>query len=286
METASIEQVLDRLACTSDGAQFALRSTELAAELYENHLVHAFLAREAALDDERQGLGCVVARDSLRVAETKRGSLILSIQRPTVRPASVVEADRHTTLLNLGPHEMIVERFSILGEGRNDLFPSDRRLAPPLRLCLRPGESIVALAGEDILEIVPPRSSETISLAAWILSPQTQRFLWEYDRQSGEPVSFCNASQDETRLQYALKFLAMLEGDEQTPQIVGALVSHENHAVRWDAVRALLGIDPAHGKRALRNAMNDAHPHVAAAARKTWNANQEVLEQLEEAAWQ
>ncbi len=94
-----------------------------------------------------------------------------------------MEAGRHTTLVNLGPGSLDVLVYRTVDTEKSD--PGlGRQLLSPIFRTLAPGEVVAALAGQEIIDIIP--TEETV--VAWILSRPTHRVRWEYDRQTGASI--------------------------------------------------------------------------------------------------
>jgi HEAT repeat protein len=70
------------------------------------------------------------------------------------------------------------------------------------------------------------------------------------------------------RIDIAMRLLAV-SGDPSTVPFLVPVAGHEDHFLRWNAVRSVMALDPETGMRLLRSAADDCHPHVRDAARRS-----------------
>lgn len=150
---------------------FAVRSHSVAATLFHEGLADHMLP--------------CWNTDSVEIARASSASVVLARYRAGhARPPRLVESDRHTTLLNLGPGslDVLIYRTVQVESGTG----SRRQLLGPIFRTLTQGEVLAAIAGQEIIDVIP--AEETV--VAWILSKPTHGALWEYDRQTG----FCTGS--------------------------------------------------------------------------------------------
>jgi hypothetical protein len=172
-----LHEILGSLPTDGDPTVFAVRSHAAAAALYSEGLA-------TQLRSDWNPDPFFVATDSIEAARTSAASLVLARYRVGhARSATLVEADRHTTLLNLGPGSLDVLVYRTVDAERGDPHLGRQLLSPVFRT-LAPGEVVAALAGQEIIDIIP--TGETV--VAWILSRPTRRGRWEYDRQTGASI--------------------------------------------------------------------------------------------------
>ncbi len=172
-----LHEILGSLPTDGDPTVFAVRSHAAAAALYSEGL--ATQLRSDWNPDLFFG-----ATDSIEAARTSGASLVLARYRVGhARAATLVEADRHTTLLNLGPGSLDVLVYRTVDTEKGDRR-FGRQLLSPIFRTLAPGEVVAALAGQEIIDIIP--TEETVG--AWILSRPIHSVRWEYDRQTGASI--------------------------------------------------------------------------------------------------
>lgn len=172
-----LHEILESLPADGDPTVFAVRSHTAAAALFSEGL-----ATRLRADWNPEPF--FVATESIEAARTSAASLVLARYRVGhARAATLVEAGRHTTLVNLGPGSLDVLVYRTVDTEKSD--PGlGRQLLSPIFRTLAPGEVVAALAGQEIIDIIP--TEETV--VAWILSRPTHRVRWEYDRQTGASI--------------------------------------------------------------------------------------------------
>ena len=72
--------------------------------------------------------------------------------------------------------------------------------------------------------------------------------------------------------------LTALDHTEAVP-VIAALYDHPDHFVRWSAVCGVMDLDPSQGARLVHRALQDAHPHVRRAARRSLDRYEASLSQ-------
>ena len=163
-----------------------------------------------------------------------------------------------------GASPIVFEVFEQPCPDPNDVFDRSRHLQPLGTEILQPGAARRFRAAADIARILP----NGIPAVMLILSSATiAPIRWEYDLATLSPVKAIAGYPTSSRLEYTAKLLAEV-GDKTSIQPLKSLMQHEDHFVRWAAVRAIVSLDYAEGVASLHDALQDPHPHVRNAARK------------------
>ncbi|MGW8142511.1 HEAT repeat domain-containing protein [Sphingomonas zeae] len=93
-------------------------------------------------------------------------------------------------------------------------------------------------------------------------------YEWSFDRATLRPVGHTTLRLPETNLCGILDLLAMA-GNGETIDLIEPLAFHELHFLRWRAVQAVGALDAERGFRLVQRAVDDPHPAVREAARRT-----------------
>jgi hypothetical protein len=168
-----LHEILESLPSDAKATEFAVRSHAAAAALYSEGLANL-------IHHHWSSAPSFVAVDSVEVAATQSASLVVARYRSGhVRTATLIESDRHSTLLNLGPGSLDVLVYRTVDTEKYGAH-SQRQLLGPIFRTIGVGEVLAALAGQEIIDVIP--TEETV--VAWILSRRIRGVIWEYDRQT------------------------------------------------------------------------------------------------------
>lgn len=176
---------------------------------------------------------------------------------------------RHRLFGALGPGALRVDRYRHEDEHPADFFDRAVRITRRGEEELAAGSYLRLEAFRDIVEIKP---AAEVRLALVLSSAPVSTIRWSYDRSTLEPRECATATLNENHLSHAMWALVQL-GHPRAAEAIAGLYEHPAHYLRWDAVRALMEVDPERGMELLQRAATDPHPHVRRAA-------QRALEQL------
>ena len=133
---------------------------------------------------------------------------------------------------------------------------------------IEPGDVVTFNAPNEIIEFDKAAKNEpTILFIDNLMHPKP--LVWLFDRKTKMPQKVISADHNASQAEV---FLALLT---ETNFIGGAVAvrkifkENKHHFVRWSAVKCLLRINPDLGISALKEAINDPHPHVRNSARAT-----------------
>ena len=103
----------------------------------------------------------------------------------------------------------------------------------------------------------------TIFVKEWMLN-----YSWEYDAKTLAPVRVVLTNLTIGRLMTSLKIIGINQYLD-SKEILIKLTNHDEHCIRWEAVRSLINIDFEEGKKVLNSMLHDKHPEVRNAAKKS-----------------
>lgn len=200
----------------------------------------------------------VLATPELRV----RGRIVQP-DAPTSRIVSGLT--RHTLVGNAGTATFVVRRFRQPHPEPNDVFDPTKKLETLGDTALEPGEAIALRAAVDAYDIVAQDAAAIALIAA---SPYMVDLEWHYERATLRPKRLEPVRNSWLRLRELLRFGEALGA----PDLIGALealIPHPSHFIRWSAARLAMGLSPERGTEVMRALVDDPHPQLQAAARKT-----------------
>ncbi|NEQ79293.1 MAG: HEAT repeat domain-containing protein [Moorea sp. SIO2I5] len=129
---------------------------------------------------------------------------------------------------------------------------------------VEPGHIARFFAARDVYIMLPMQKPVILLILA---SATVASLYWEYDRETLRPIRAISASHNASRLQYTAYMLSEI-GNQNSVAPLQDLMEHEDHFVRWAAVRAIMKIDFYDGLKMLDIVRHDPHPHVRNAASK------------------
>jgi HEAT repeat protein len=137
-----------------------------------------------------------------------------------------------------------------------------KKLVSRGRVTVPPGAILRRRAGVDVSRFLFTGSPVVaVVMCSRLIVP----LRYEYDVDTLEHRRTVAGAIRSSRMEFATKLLAQIGDESSLPQL-SALARHEDHFVRWAAIRATAAIDPARGLRALRDALSDPHPQIVSAA--------------------
>jgi hypothetical protein len=136
------------------------------------------------------------------------------------------------------------------------------------------GEELIAIVSPGDVLILPATMGVRLifsEIPAWMLrvtqSPSKQ-FMWQYEMSAKRPVrSICSETKT-TRLELTLKLLAQC--GSSNVEVIAPLLEHPSHHIRWQAATTLAVLNEKAGWSAIESMKRDSHPHVRAAAERSF----------------
>jgi len=149
----------------------------------------------------------------------------------------------------------------------NEIFDPSRRLINKGTRHLQSGEALSLRAGYDIFRLQGTNASPIVLLT--FSTDFVLRLRWEYDPATLLPTRIIAADPMSSRLEFACKMLAQFASQSSVGPLKNLVQNHPDHFVRWSALKNLLDLNFQEGVELLQQALNDPHPHVRNAARKS-----------------
>jgi hypothetical protein len=196
--------------------------------------------------------------------------LILLDQQRT-RPHRTYDIVENYMLCMLGPGPVELELFHQPSPFPHDVLDRSKRLIPGARTQLEPGAIYPLRAAEDVPLLL---STGRPSLLVSFNSRPVLNICWEYVLDTLLPDKMIAAQPTSCRLEQATWVLAEMKDSSAIPAL-GGLLEHEQHHVRWAAIRAVMRLDQMAGMKLLRQALGDPHPYIRNAALRAlekWDA--------------
>jgi hypothetical protein len=171
----------------------------------------------------------------------------------------------HNLTANIGPGSVLIERWKQNWDGPAEVLDRTRRLIPCPSQVLEPGAHVRFEAHRDVART---GVGEGAAVVIALTRMQATRMRWVYDAFTLLPVHAEAADSTAARIEYAIALLAALDHTEAVP-VIAALYDHPDHFVRWSAVCRVMDLDPSEGVHLVHRALQDPHPHVRRAARRS-----------------
>ena len=234
-------------------------------DLVASDVVEAFLLRELNAIASNHFYFLPGASDfHAPLAESSAYSLLIRWLAPeSVVSVPVSTLTEHLLLAAWGS-SVDVERFALEPPFRIDVFDRSRRLVPLGTTELEPGTVARFRSPAETFRLRLQRPSVLIQLQ----SRPTVPLRWVFHPETLEPVRAAAVSLSSSRLQFTCHTLAALGSPTSIPALT-TLTAHPEHYVRWAAIQSICSISQSDGIECLRRALDDDHPHVRNAARKT-----------------
>ncbi|WP_414517059.1 HEAT repeat domain-containing protein [Nostoc sp. PCC 9305] len=146
-----------------------------------------------------------------------------------------------------------------------EIFDRKKRVVDKGSRILESGDVGLFRAPVDIFRVRPP---EKPLILVVFTSKTVAPLLWEYDSSTLFPTRAISADFLSSRLEYTAWMLSEL-GDDTSIPALKTLLEHEDHYVRWAAIRSVARLDFTQGVNLLHTALEDPHPHIRNAARRS-----------------
>jgi hypothetical protein len=205
------------------------------------------------------------------IALGNKCSLWLKILEPDMKLSDKLFSATENMMVGLvefsGSGVVNMEEFEQPAPFPNDLPENQSKLLAGSKTQIRIGEVYDIRAAADIFRIVSVSAPVILlTLATTSLVP----IRWEYDRNTLLPKRAMTISSNSSRLSYVANLLGEI-GNENSIPVLKALISNENHFVRWAVVQNVYRLDQKEGMNLIQACLSDHHPHVRNAAQKSLN---------------
>ena len=157
-----------------------------------------------------------------------------------------------------------VETFTLEEPYRIEVFDRSKALTRTGSSQLAPGTVARLRAPSQAFRL----RLERPALLIQFMSATTEPLRWVFHPESLQAVRAVSASLKSSRLQFTCHTLAAL-GSPSSVAPMRSLMNHPDHYVRWAAVQNICTLSREDGIECLQQAIEDPHPHVRNAARRT-----------------
>lgn len=189
--------------------------------------------------------------------------LTFSLLEESNRP-ELVSFSNDMILCNLGPGNLMVELYET-AQKNNIIFDKNDKPIFKQKITLAPKDCISVKANLNIVKMVD--MTEELLLIS-LASTESHGLMWHYDAKSLEPLYYSASNIQDSRIQNAISIL-LNTGDVESIPTLKTLAKSHRHFIRWDAIKAVIALDPKEGYELLLDAKNDPHPYVSFAANDT-----------------
>ena len=163
--------------------------------------------------------------------------------------------------LNTG---ITADRYGLPTAFRNDVFDPSCRLEPAGTTSAIRGQLLRLETDRYAYDFHIPQPLAVLRFTSSALRP----LEWLFSRSSLLAWQANDAELSSTQLRVAAYVLGKIAHHTSVPPLK-RLASHPHHAVRWAAIQNLGRLSRSEALTKIREAVNDAHPHVRRAAQKT-----------------
>lgn len=167
----------------------------------------------------------------------------------------------HMMVAVSGMKSLIVNQYVLPGGVDKAIFDPHLQLAEPVRHVHVPGAVTVIDSRRDVVDAIIDGPVLAIKFSSTIHEP----LQWAFSRETRQASQAIAADPVDSDLVTMAQALGAMERAAATPALID-LARHPRHFVRWAALQALARVAPECALIQLREAVNDVHPHVRAAA--------------------
>lgn len=248
--------------------QALLRSGAIAARL-RNELSDVIADGEKALWWEEWNRGNLWSRHGLLLLAGPGWSLHLS--RYTNSSTGIFTLTQYACM-GLAAGSLSLSTYSTADGYRNAYFDLEQRVRLDRKVVLGVGDAEGLSAGDCAFEVDVPAPSIVLLL----LSDSVADLQWRFDLDTLRAESCISARLADSELVGIGRAMAAMDV-EQAPSVLLELSRHPRHFVRWSAMQHLARVDRDAAFQRIREALDDEHDDIRAAAARTLAAAQASL---------
>jgi len=156
---------------------------------------------------------------------------------------------------------VMLQRFALPAEWRNDIFAEGVRLQPTSEVTLFRGAMVRVDGAREVLQF---RAVAPVVLGK-LVGPLCMVQRWVFDPVSLRALRVECADERIDALRQAVEVLRSMGSPHSATGLL-CMTHHRAHFLRWEAIRALMYVDRDAGMRRLQAAVADRHPDVRIAA--------------------
>lgn len=189
-------------------------------------------------------------------------SLGISILHAT--PPHLLNAVSNAAYIVIGPAPFEYAMYKLPPHLQREVFDPAIRPTSAGKHVLRPGQTLRISSGVDLIDW----HVTTPVILLRLISAPTESIQWTFRKNPIRPWFVASVDPGATQLSALCAYFSAAH-DAVAATSIADLRLHRNHQVRWEAAQALWKIDRNLGLDALRERLNDTHPHVRNAAIRT-----------------
>jgi len=174
---------------------------------------------------------------------------------------------RAFTIANYGKREINFQRYRFNSKHGVTVFDKNCKLRLVANEKIEPREVITFREPNEIIEFEQIEVNRPTLLFVENLR-DTKSLTWLFDRKSKTSVKAISANSNASKTEVLLALFSEANFEAAYPAVQDIIENNEHHFVRWTAVKCLLRINPEEGISAVKDAVNDTHPHVRNSAVK------------------
>jgi hypothetical protein len=213
-----------------------------------------------------------VATDATRTRNWLGSELILHRGNGFGLCVSIFEAPQryihslpyHAMYVGIGSVGLRCNTYELPPSFRYEVFDPTLRLVPAGQRTATPGEILHLPSGKHAYDFIYEQPTPVLKFMTSAIHP----LEWLFSRTSLQAWQANDADLSFTQLRVAADVVGTF-AHQSSLQPLKRLAQHKHHAVRWTAIQNLARVSRSDAVECLREAVNDPHPHVQRAARKT-----------------
>lgn len=163
-----------------------------------------------------------------------------------------------------GESTLFCNFFDLPKNFRNEIFDPSLRLTPAGTMRVEAGNVLLLRSGERAYDFACERPVPVLKFMTTVIYP----LEWLFTRNGLQAWQANDADLSYTQLRVAADVAGKF-AHQSSLQPLKQLAQHRHHAVRWAAIQNLARLSRSEAIEHLSAAVNDPHPHVQRAARKT-----------------
>jgi HEAT repeats len=263
-----VEQV-EQIALLEDPFRFSLCAPLFRKLLQSNFLTDLVNYELVRFDNEEIYMPEGTNETEMTIVTGEHFSLSMKILKPTTTVSNYLyNLTEHTMVgvANFGGNGIAtLETFKQPNPYPNEILDRKKRIVDTGLSTLNPGDFGLFHAAVHIFNILPP---EKLLFLLFFKSKSIVPLRWEYNKSTLFPTRAIASDLMSSRLEFTAWMLSELSDDTSIPALK-SLLQHKDHFVRWAAIRSIMRLSFADGVNFLHIALEDAHPHVRNAARRS-----------------
>ena len=170
----------------------------------------------------------------------------------------------HALYAGVGPSGIRCNVYELPASFRYEIFDPTLRLTPAGSKSAAPREVLRLPSGTHAYDFIYEQATPVLKFMTAAIHP----LEWLFSRSSLQAWQANDADLSFTQLRVSADVLGKF-AHQSSLQPLRRLTQHKHHAVRWAAIQNLGRLSRSLAVECLREAVNDPHPHVQRAARKT-----------------